>query len=87
MGRYDGMQPVSVVYRGQMTRCTPLRKTPSQAFRFTYHQVADGFERIDLLADSYVGDAREWHVIADVNPERLYFGDLEPGAIIRIPYV
>jgi hypothetical protein len=84
--RYAGMKPTSVTYRGQMIQSLPLRKTPSQAFRFTYHQVSSG-QRMDLLAGRYVGDSQEWHIIADVNPEKLYFGDLQPSEIIRIPYV
>ncbi|GAA2322258.1 hypothetical protein GCM10010149_89260 [Nonomuraea roseoviolacea subsp. roseoviolacea] len=86
MSRYEDAQPTYAAYRGKLTRVLPLRKTPSQAFRFTMHMVEAG-ERIDLLADSYVGDSQNWHIIADVNPEQMWFGDLEPGTVLRIPYV
>lgn len=86
MSRYENAQPEAVVYRGTLTRALPLRRTPYQSFRFTYHQVSFG-ERIDLLAHRYVGGSRDWHLIADVNPEKLYFGDLQPGEVLRIPNV
>lgn len=86
MSRYENAQPEPVVYRGKLVKALPLRKTPYQFFRFTYHQVSFP-ERIDLLAHEYVGNSEDWHLIADVNPERLYFGDLRPGEVLRIPYV
>jgi len=86
MSRYDGLQPTHTVYRDKLTKILPLRKTPAQSFRFTLHAVEAG-ERIDLLANDYVGVSQDWHVIADVNPEILYFGDLPPGTVLRIPYV
>lgn len=86
MSRYENAQPEAVVYRGKLTKAIPLRKTPYQYFRFTYHQVSFG-DRPDLLAHRYVGGSAEWYRIADVNPERLYFGDLQPGETLRIPYV
>lgn len=86
MSRYDGMQPMKAVYRGQFIRCTPLRPTPSKSFAFTFHQVSTG-ERPDTIAAEFIGSSRDWHEIADVNPERLYWGDLAPGDVIRIPRV
>ena len=84
MSRYENMEPLSRVYRGQLVKCLPHRRTPSQSFKFTFHMVEFG-ERIDLLSARYIGASEDWHEIADVNPEYMYFGELQPGTVLRIP--
>ncbi|MDP9870319.1 MULTISPECIES: hypothetical protein [Streptosporangium] len=87
MSRYDTMAPQMTTYRGKLTRCIPLRPNPARAFSFTFHQVDEAGERVDLIAAKYWGDARLWSEIADVNPEILYWGTLKPGTVIRVQYV
>ena len=47
------------------------------------HIVVEG-DRLDLLAHRYLGDARLWWVIADVN-DLFWPLDLEVGTTLRIP--
>lgn len=58
------------------------------AYTFTYvsHQITAA-DRIDLLADSYYGDATQWWAIADANPELLDWNNVPIGKIIRVPNV
>ena len=51
---------------------------------YTYYRVEFG-ERIDNIAADFYGDAEQWWLIADANPEILDWFDLTPGDIIRIP--
>lgn len=62
--------------------------SPQQAFTFNYqfYQVLDG-DRIDAIAYKFYGDPLKWWVIADANPQRLDWGSLVPGELIRIPMV
>jgi hypothetical protein len=56
------------------------------SFTYANHQVTTG-ERIDSLAYQYYTDATLWWRIADANPEVLFWDDLTPGIVIRIPTV
>ena len=53
-------------------------------FQYTDYQVVAG-DRIDNIAYRYFGNATLWWQIANVNPEVLYWDDLMPGTVIRIP--
>lgn len=57
-----------------------------QAYTFNYvsHMVSDT-DRLDRLAYQYYSDPTQWWRIADGNPELIFFGNLTPGTIIRIP--
>lgn len=55
-------------------------------FNYQFYQVIDG-DRIDNLAFRFYGDPLRWWVIADANPQRLDWGTLIPGEVIRIPMV
>lgn len=61
---------------------------PSQqiaySFTFVYHQVVTG-DRAETLAYQYYTDPTLWWRIADANPEVLFWDDLTPGTIIRVP--
>ncbi len=54
------------------------------SFQYTSYQVVDG-DRIDDIAYKYLGNAGLWWSIANINPEVLWWDDLTPGIIIRIP--
>jgi phage tail protein X len=43
------------------------------------------FDRIDLLAYRFFGNATLWWKIANANPEILYWDIVTPGTQIRIP--
>lgn len=61
---------------------------PSQAvaYSFTYvtYQVQIG-DRIDSIAYQFYTDATLWWRIAQANPEILWWDNLTPGTVIRIP--
>ena len=54
------------------------------SFRYISHLVITG-ERIDTLAYQYYGDAHMWWRIADANPGIMWFDDVAPGTVLRIP--
>ena len=42
-------------------------------------------DRIDILADLFLGSPKFWHIIMDINPEVPDAFNIKPGTIIRIP--
>lgn len=66
-------------------RQTVLAETPqSTPLTFSYYTVTTG-DRIDILAERFFGDAELWWVIADANPQHMFFDYLPDGAVLRIP--
>lgn len=51
---------------------------------FRYHLWSET-DRVDRLAEHYLGDAEFWWQIMDANPELLNILDIKPGDLIRIP--
>ena len=72
-----GSGDVSVIVPGQAT-----------AYSFTYvtYQTRIG-DRIDGLAYQFYTDATLWWRIAQANPEILWWDNLTPGTVIRIPHI
>lgn len=70
----DGQPHQTVLTEGQQT--APMS--------FSYYTVKDG-DRIDLLADRFLGDAELWWLIADANPQHMFFDYLPNGMTLRIP--
>ena len=68
---------------GDISVIVPSMQQPF-SFRYISHLVVAG-ERIDTIASQYYGDATSWWRIADGNPGILYFDDLAPGTLLRIP--
>lgn len=54
------------------------------SFAYSHHQVVTG-ERIETIAYQYYTDATLWWRIADANPELMWFDDIAPGTVIRVP--
>jgi hypothetical protein len=44
-----------------------------------------GFDRLDSLATTYLGDPSAWWQITRINPERIDWTNLPVGTTIRIP--
>lgn len=61
--------------------CAPSDTTPRSDDRF--HTIVEG-DRLDVLAERYLGRAEFWWVIADWNEIEWPF-ELETGAVLRIP--
>ena len=55
-------------------------------FQYVSHQVALG-ERIDSIAFQYYTDATLWYYIAYANPEIMWWDNLTPGLVIRVPLI
>lgn len=78
---------ITTVQTASGTRQTVI--TPGLSERtiaYTNYLVRDG-ERIDQLADRFLGVAKLWWVIADANPEIHDWLRLPPGTLLRIPRV
>ena len=56
------------------------------SFQYVSHQVMTG-DRADSLAYQYYTDPSQWFRIAQANPEILWWDDLTPGTVIRIPVI
>lgn len=64
-----------------------LPEPAATSFSFIEH-VVTGFDRLDVLAQSFLGDASQWWKIAEVNPDiGIDWSVLPVGAIIRIPVI
>lgn len=62
-----------------------LPEPTSSQFSFVEH-VVTGFDRLDLLAQTYLGDPSQWWKIAALNPDvTIDWSALPIGATIRIP--
>ena len=53
---------------------------------FSYHAVVDG-ERIEHIANRFYQDPGLWWKIAEANRGILYFGELEPGTLLKVPHL
>jgi len=42
-------------------------------------------DRIDVLADVFLGSSKRWHEIMDINPEIPDPFNIKPGTLVRIP--
>ena len=69
-------------------RSTILLPEPTPAsFSYVEH-VVTGFDRLDVLAQAFLGDASQWWKIAEVNPDvGIDWSVLPVGATIRIPVI
>ena len=83
--RYEHSDVQRIIAPDGTARQTVLPTDPSeQTFTYTYYTVRAG-DRIDILADRFLGDAEAWWVIADANPQRLFWDYLPDGVVLRIP--
>lgn len=83
--RYANARVLTVDVQGHPRRV--LKVNPQQdPFSFSYiaYQMRQ-FDTLPLLAYAYYGDATQWWQIADANPQIIFFGQMAPGTIIRIP--
>lgn len=58
----------------------------SYTFTFNYYLV-NGSDRIDNIANAYLGDPTQWSLIGDANPQIMEWFTITPGTVIRIPRV
>lgn len=53
-------------------------------WNYVNYVFADG-DRVDILADVFLGASNRWHEIMDINPELPDPLNIKPGTIVRIP--
>jgi hypothetical protein len=72
--------------RKEQYSATVLRQFPIQSSGF-YHYTWTERDRIDEVAQEFLGSASFWWVIMDFNPEVIDPFDIPVGTVIRIPSV
>lgn len=84
--RYENASVVPIAGPDGVMRQTIIdaHELPAQAFQFSYYTVKDG-DRIDILAQRFLGDAELWWVLADYNPQWLYYDNLPSNTVLRVP--
>ena len=84
--RYADSKVATVVKDGKdVAVIVPSMQQPF-SFKYVSHQVTEG-ERVDNIAYQYYTDPTMWFRIADANPDVLFWDDLAPGLVLRIPVV
>lgn len=69
------------------TRTTIIIEPPDQSdINFSTYTWREG-DQIEYLAWSAYGDEEAWWVIADANPEIMFWNDLAIGTNVRVPRV
>jgi hypothetical protein len=61
-----------------------MRSFPVQKSKF-YHYTWVEKDRIDILAEEFLGSPDLWWVIMDFNPELIDPFDIAVGTVLRIP--
>ena len=70
--------------RKQQYDLVVLRQYPSYAQKYFIYEWVDG-DRLDNLANRYMGNPAAWWQLLDLNPEILNPLSIAPGTQIRIP--
>lgn len=84
--RYANSSLVTETINGDDIRfITPSSAVP-YTFSFVYH-VWTGTDRLDNVADAYLGNPNVWYLIGFANPQIINWFSIEPGTIIRIPKI
>lgn len=70
--------------RKQEVSVAVYRQFPEDEATFIYYRWTQR-DRVDLIADKFLGDPNLWWVIMDYNPEQLNPMSIPVGSLIRIP--
>jgi hypothetical protein len=65
---------------------TAFRNFPQNSVGFRYYVWVEG-DRMDIVANSLLGNANLWSSIMDYNPEIIDAFDIPVGTVLRIPSV
>lgn len=63
---------------------TVFREWPKYAQSFFIYEWVEN-DRLDNLATRFLGEASQWWVIMDINPEVIDPNSIKPGTQLRIP--
>jgi len=80
--RYADSTIATLVKDGQDVAVIVPSAQVSYSFTFIHHTA-----RADSIAYQYYTDPTLWWRIADANPEILWWDDLTPGTVLRIPSI
>jgi len=84
--RYANSKIVTQTVNGKDVQYITPSAPVSYTFQYNYY-VTNGSDRIDNIANGFVGDAQQWHVVGDANPQIMEWFQIPPGTILRIPRV
>lgn len=85
--RYANNKIVSLKDAAGKTRPTIVIEPPDeQRISFSTYTWQDG-DQIEYLAWSAYQDEQAWWIIADANPEIMFWNDLPRGTEVRVPSV
>lgn len=85
--RYASNQVAAIVDNHGVTRPTIVITTPNERrISFSTYTWKLG-DQIEYLSYSAYGDEQSWWIIANANPEILFWDRLAPGVEIRVPHV
>lgn len=84
--RYAASRTATAV-RGGKTVAVLLPQAPAaMTFSYVSHMISDT-DRLDLLADQYLGSPAQWWQIARANPDLgIDWTSVPAGTVVRIPY-
>lgn len=84
--RYANSKLVTQTVNGKdvvyITPSSPVAYT----FRYNYY-VTNGSDRIDNIANAYLGDSSQWYIVGFANPQIMQWFSIPAGTVIRIPRV
>lgn len=83
--RYVNNVVTNLVDKHGVTRPTIVITAPGeQRIQFSSYTWEQG-DQIDYLAYSAYADEESWWIIANANPEILFWDNIAPGTIVRVP--
>lgn len=84
--RYANNRIEAVEVNGIVRPTIVITPPDEQRINFSTYTWQDG-DQIEYLAWSAYGDEQAWWVIADANPEIMYWNDMPRGTKVRVPSV
>jgi len=80
----DGTIPKAWDEHRQAYHVMILRNWPVYATKFYTYEWVDG-DRLDTLANKFLGNPQLWWKIMDLNPEIIDPTSIAPGTLLRLP--
>ena len=84
--RYADSKIVTQTVNGKDVQYITPSAPVSYTFQYNYY-ITNGSDRVDNIANGYLGDPTQWHFIGDANPQIMQWFSIPPGTILRIPRV
>lgn len=82
--RYANSKIVTQTIKGRDIQYITPSAPVSYTFQYNYY-ISNGSDRIDNIANGFLGNPQQWYVIGDANPQIMKWFDIAPGTILRIP--